>query len=137
MTNPDEFRHVKRRFNRLFLILSIGWALYCALGYSLQIQIEGQHKADSDHRNAVKGCVQSPSPLGLKDCFDSAEKTRKSTTGFYSLKNIYSDIWRFWWLLLLALAIPPLAAYGLAALGVWIWHGFGSPASDTMPQKLP
>jgi hypothetical protein len=137
MTDPLKFRHVKRGFNRLFLVLSIGWALYCALGYPLQIQIEGKNKADSDHRDAVRACVQSPGPLGLKDCFDFAEKNRKNATEFYSRRNIYADIGRFWWLLLLAIAVPPLAVYGLAALGVWIWRGFKPRTSATEPQKLP
>jgi hypothetical protein len=130
------FRNLKRGFSRLFVVLTVLWALYCGVGYPLQIQIEGQMKADSDYRDAVKVCVQSPGPFGLKDCFDLAEKNRKSTTEFYSLKNVYTDIWRFWWLLLPAIAVPPLAVYGLAALGVWLWHGFKPRASST-DQKLP
>jgi hypothetical protein len=126
--------HARRGFNRLFLVLTFGWVICCALIYPLWLQFDGQMKALSEWRAAPKNCAGSASSVAV--CLDLAERNYKAAKESYSFKRFYQWDVALWWLLLPAIAVPPLAVYGLAVLAVWIWRGFKPRASGT-DRKLP
>ncbi len=128
------FQHVNCGFNRLFLVLSLGWAIYWAIVYPLQRQFEGQIEAVSQHQKRYAICGQLPGSVSgaeRRDCFDMADSNWKNTMEFYSFKRFYLWDVAFWRLLIPAIIVPPIVLYGLAALGVWIGHGFKPRASET------
>jgi hypothetical protein len=48
----------------------------------------------------------------------------KNALEFYSFKKFWAYPVVLWRLFVPLIVLPPLAVYGLAALGVWIWRGF-------------
>jgi hypothetical protein len=111
-------------------MLTVAWVICCAIVYPLQRQVEGQVKANSHHDKAILNCGQLPGSLSgaeRLDCFDVADENWKNATESYSLKRFYLLDVAFWPLPLPAIIVPPLVAYGLAVLGVWIWRGFKPP----------
>lgn len=120
--------NLKGGFNRMFLTLTVGWAIFCAVVYPLHVQYEGLTKALSDYNRDVKTCQESGFD-GLNDCLDLAKKYRENAVELYSLKRFY--IWdvALWRVLLPAIAVPPIVLYGLSKLTVWIWRGFKPRAS--------
>ena len=120
--------NAKRGFNRLFLVLTFGWAICWAVLYPLQRQWEGQHQALMQYRRDIKNCdqlvVERPGWDLTKNCYERAMTNWQNTLEFYSFKNFWIFPVVLWRLFVPLIVLPPLAVYGLAALGVWIWRGF-------------
>ena len=118
----------KRGFNRLFLVLMFGWAICWAVLYPLQRQWEGQHEALMQYRRDIKNCdqlvVERPEWDLTKNCYERAMTNWQNTLEFYSFKNFWMFPVVLWRLFVPLIVLPPLAVYGLAALGMWIWRGF-------------
>ncbi len=96
--------------------------------------LAGQIEAASQHDKKYTICGQLPGNLSeteRRDCFDMADGDWKNTMEFYSFKRFYLWDVAFWRLLIPAIIVPPIVLYGLAALGVWIGHGFKPRASET------
>jgi hypothetical protein len=120
--------NARRGFNRLFMALTLGWAIFWAVLYPLQRQWEGQHEALIQWREDNKNCdqlvVERPGWALTRDCYQRAMTNWQNTLELYSFKNFWIypvSAWRFF---LPVVVLPPLAVYGLTALAVWIWRGF-------------
>lgn len=124
----------KSGFNRLFLVLTFGWAIFWAVLYPLGHQWEEQRGTLAQYRKDVKNCdqlvVESPGWALTKDCYEDAFSNLKNTLEFYSFKNFWIFPVVFWRLFVPLIVLPPLALYGLAVLSVWIWRGFKPRVSN-------
>lgn len=116
--------NVKRGFNRLFVVLTVAWFVYCLFWYPTQQPLDAQQAFERELRD----CYGHKMGQGqeFKDCLVFAEV--KSGINDWSLKAFYTRESRF---LALIVIVVPIATYGvcrgLAALSQWVWHGFGSP----------
>jgi len=130
----------KSGFNRLFLVLAFGWAIFCAVLYPLGHQWGEQRGALAQYRKDVKNCdqlvVERPGWALTNDCYHAAMDNFQSRSQFYSFKNFWIFPVSFWRLFVPLIVLPPLLVYGLAVLAVWIWHGFKPRVSGT-DQELP
>ena len=117
-----------RGCKRLFLVLTIGWAIFCTVLFPLKMQWDGQQEALSQHDKDMKMCqqlmVEQPEWSMTKNCYERIDKNEKNTLALYSLEKFW--IWDVagWRIELLAVILPPLFAYALALLVKWIWRGF-------------
>lgn len=125
--------NLKHGFNRLFLVLAFGWAIFWAVLYPLQRQWEGQHEAflwyGKDNKNCDQLVVERPGWALTKDCYQRAMTSWQNSLELYSFKNFWIypvGAWRFF---LPVIVLPPLALYGLAALATRLWYGFKPRAS--------
>ena len=122
----------RRGFNRVFIVLAIGWA-----GYVLFIHpLIDRQKAWHDYRATLKTCSETEVPSRVIDpdysrCAKGAEvflNFRLEQDSPHVLLN-----WRAALELLAILIFPPSAAYGLFRLGwfvlTWLLGGFDQPAS--------
>ena len=120
--------NLKHGFNRLFLVLALGWAIFCAVFYPLQQQWEGQHQAfmqhDKDYKNCAQLLVERPEWPLTKNCYEQADIREKNRLDFYSFKNFWMLPVAIWYVFLPLIVLPPVVVYGLAVLGVWVWRGF-------------
>lgn len=120
--------NAKRGFNRLFLVLTFGWAICWAVLYPLQRQWEGQRGAFVRYRIDIKTCdqlvVERPERALTKNCYERAMDNWQNTLEFYSFKNFWIFPVVLWPLYVPLIVLPPLAVYGLAALGAWLRRGF-------------
>jgi hypothetical protein len=126
--------NLKHGFNRLFLVLALGWAIFWAALYPLQRQWEGRHEAflqyGKDNKNCDQLVVERPGWALTKDCYQQAMTDWQNALELYSFKNFWIYPIGAWRLFLPVIVLPPLAAYGLAALAVWIWRGLKARASN-------
>jgi|ERR1035437_105622 hypothetical protein len=115
--------NAKRGFNRLFVVLTALWVVYCLFAYPIQ---QRQH-AHEVYAREFHDCLQRNDAL-FKECFQYAEL--KSGENEWSLRAYYS---RESWFLALVVVAVPLLAYGLCrglfAIGRWVWRGFQSSES--------
>lgn len=126
--------NAKRGFNRLFLVVAVGWAIFWAVVYPLDRQWEDQRETLAQWRKDVKNCdqlvVERPGWALTKNCYERAMTNRENALELYSFKNFWIYPVAVWRLFLPLIVLPPLVVYGLAAFVVWIWHGFKPRASN-------
>jgi hypothetical protein len=120
--------HIHNRvFNRLFFVLTIGWALFCSVFLPLKMQWDGQVQAISRHDRDTKMCqqlmVDAPEWSMTKNCFERIDQNLDNTLNLYSFKNFWAWDALAWQLELLAVAVLPIFFYGIALLVRWIWNG--------------
>jgi hypothetical protein len=119
---------VKRGFNRLFLALTLLWAIFWAVLYPLHRQWEGQQKAFEEYSKMQKTCAQLVLELPewdmTKNCYERSFENYQETLKFYSFKNFWIYPVAFWEIFLPIIVVPPIVIYGLAALVVWVRNGF-------------
>ena len=131
--------NVKRGLARLFFVLTLAWAVFCAVVCPMWYQSGQQREAFSNYERAVKNCdqllVEAPGWEATKDCYQRAEENWQGALRLFSFEKFYLLDYVFWWLLLPAIILPPLGVYVLAALMNWVWRGFKVTASDV--QKYP
>jgi hypothetical protein len=104
---------VKRGFNRLLVVLTPLWVVYCLFVYPMQRRAEAEKVEKAEFANCWR---QIPD---FKGCADWARV--KAGTDLWTLRAFYA---RESWLLALVVAIVPLFAYGLFRVTVWVVHGF-------------
>jgi len=125
--------NVRRGFNRLFLVLTLGWALFCTVAYPMYRQLEGQSDAAAQRLKSYTTCGE-PGGLDLgetaRDCFDLADRNYQSALANYSLMRFWSWDVAFWQLVIPIVAIPPLMLLAVAVIARWIWRGF-QPAANS------
>ena len=90
--------HVRSGFNRLFVVLTFVWAVYCLLVYPIQ----REHQVDKVFKGEFQNCLDESTGQEFRDCINNAEL--KASTGM--------EMWSI-----------PLMVY---AVGLWVWHGFKS-----------
>lgn len=115
--------NLRRGFNRLFVVLTAAWIVYCLIVYPIKQRAESAYLYDQELRHCYeqeKGKVQD-----LQGCADYA--MLKSAVDEWSLTAFYK---REWWALVLAISVVPLFAYAvlrsLLELGLWVARGFVS-----------
>jgi len=122
--------NLKRGFNRIFWSLTVGWALSCIVLFPLKMQWDGQQEALSRHYTDMKMCqqlmVERPEWDMTKNCFERIDENEKNTMALYSFKNFWVWDVGFWRFEILAVILPPLFLYGLAALFRWVGTGFAA-----------
>jgi len=115
--------NIKRGFNRLFVVLTAAWVLYCLFVYPMQ---KRQH-AQKAYEAVLRDCYEHELGKGqeFRECLTYAELT--SGVGIWTLKAYYT---RESWFLALIATVVPLLVYGfcrgLAALSLWVGRGFTS-----------
>lgn len=114
--------NVRRGFNRLFLVLSVSWAIYCSVIFPMVQSSE----VVSQHHTALQSCYQLKTSMnGILACVKSAEDNQQIGLDRWSFKNFYAGLWRP---LLVAAVVLPLTLYGIlrgaAAIALWVWRGF-------------
>jgi hypothetical protein len=113
--------NIKRGFNRLFIVLTVFWAIYCLFVYPIQQRREAQ----TAYNNELRVCWEHELGKGqeFKDCLETARLS--SQVDQWSLRAFYT---RESWFLVLVVIVVPLIAYGfcrgLATVGLWVWHRF-------------
>jgi len=117
-----------RGFNRLFLVLTVAWAIWCAVVYPLQMEWERQREAVSKYDKDVKTCqeiyVRHPDYRSMDDCNRLAQVNETGALEFWSFKHFwYWDV-AFWQGEIPAIVLPPLLVYALGMVGRWVWRGF-------------
>ena len=116
--------NVRHGFNRLFIVLTAAWVVYCLLVYPLQ---QGQ-RAVRRQAAIFQECYQNTP--NFKACSQYAVAI--SGVNDWSLKSYYE---RESWFLGLLVVTVPLLVYGLCrgagVLSVWIWRGFVSSNHNT------
>jgi predicted permease len=121
-----------RGFHRLLLFMTLGWALFCTVLFPLKMQWDGQQEALSQHYKDIKMCqqlmVERPEWEMTKNCYERIDANEKNTLALYSFKNFWVWDVSFWRVEILAVILPPLFVYGLAALFRWVVAGFAATA---------
>ena len=115
-------RNIKRGFNRLFVVLTMGWALYCLF----VIPMQRKNDAMSLYFNELNICsshhVAGEDPTS---CATFVQNTFGPEVDRWALFNYFKGYWLY---ILIAVTLVPLAVYGLlrvlALLGVWVYHGY-------------
>lgn len=113
--------NVERGFNRLFLVLTGLWVVWCLLVYPLW----RQQRAETAFHAEMADCYQHELGKGpdFRDCLQYAEVI--SGVDSWSLKSYFE---RESWFLALFVVMVPLVAYGLCrgigALSMWVRRGF-------------
>jgi len=112
----------KRGFNRLFVLVAFGWAVY-ALWY---LPVSGWHEMHDMARESRAACVSAASgeQTKVEACNLEEEKKLREIP-----RTAWSDFgWKSWRFLLALALIPPFAVYWLlratAVVLRWIRHGF-------------
>lgn len=121
-------RNVKRVFNRLFMVATVAWALYCNVIFPARKASEGLKRADYIYRAKLNFCHESAirgnNTADLDACQKSAEDAWDYRQRQYSMKRMYAAYWPF--ILVASLGLPLLAygaARGIAAVCLWVWKG--------------
>ncbi len=121
-----------RGLNRLFLVLTVGWAIYCAIIFPIQRQWEGQQRVLDANRNEVKNCdelvKEAPAWDMTQDCYKRADENQHAMLDVYSLGHFWMLDVAFWKLLIPVIMLPPVIVYATALLGKWVWKGFNAPS---------
>jgi ABC-type spermidine/putrescine transport system permease subunit I len=117
--------NLKRGFDRLFLVLTILWALYCALVFPFQQSATAFHQ----YQRETNSCYQAEGSINdMNSCADVVFENWRATTDRWTYKRYYHDTW---WPLLLVIVIPPVVVYGLArglaAVSIWVGRGLKTP----------
>jgi hypothetical protein len=115
--------NLKRGFNRLFVVLTAAWVLYCLFVYPMQ----KRQRAQKAYEAVLRDCYEHELGKGqeFRECLTYAEL--KSGVDIWTLKAYYT---RESWFLALIATVVPLLVYGfcrgLAALSLWVGRGFTS-----------
>jgi len=116
-------RNIKRGFNRLFVVLTIGWAIYCLLVIPLQVK----RQAMELYSKQLSICSSSHLVNETyQECAAFVEKTWGSGVD-HAFGKFYGQYWSY---VLLALTAIPVAVYGLCRtlglVGLWIYRGYAT-----------
>ncbi len=105
--------------NRLFVVHTFVWAVYCLLVYPTQ----RQRQVDKVFKREFQNCVDEQTGQEFRDCIDNAELKASKGMEMWSLKAYYSR--EAWFLGLIVVAVP-LLAY---AVSVWVGREFRAGAA--------
>ena len=114
--NPN----VRRGLNRIFVVLTGLWVLYCLIGYPFQMRIEAVKKQDAN----MRGCYGASHDV-QKDCYATVQQAYLNEVSQYEMPGYYKWSWPF--LLAFAMGLPIVAylfGYTLIATFVWVIRGF-------------
>jgi hypothetical protein len=121
---------LSRGFNRLFLAMTVLWAIFLAVLVPLTLQLDGQMRTMAKYREDVEEQkkLAADGDLGGSLSFgEIIEENRRNALEFYSLHNFWVwdlGVWRWE---IPAIIVPPLVLYWLGMLFQWVWRGFRPP----------
>jgi hypothetical protein len=114
--------NIKRAFNRLFILLSVVWAIYCTVIYPYH----QQEKALSRHMQKARNCAQfTLEKKRLDDCLKLAKSEWQEAQHLWGFRDFYAAKWPI--LLALIIGLPLLiyaALRGIARMSLRIWRGY-------------
>jgi hypothetical protein len=134
--------NIKRGFNRLFIVATIVWALYCAVWLPLKQQGEALTQADKTLQLETKTCMDSAMETARESGSTESVMTPTAIASFNACSKIAKDEWEYrishssvktfyatqWPFILAGIVIVPLIAYGImrgvVAVSMWIWRGY-------------
>jgi hypothetical protein len=99
---------LKRRFNRLFVVATVAWVIYCTVVYPLQERTKAFDHYEQDQRGCYERELGQPKS-NLDGCLKLAEDEWKTSIDRWSVRNFYVGAWP---LILAATIGLPLAVYG-------------------------
>ena len=124
--------NIKRAFNRLFIVLSAVWAIYCTVIYPYH----QQEKAFSRHMQKARNCAQFTLGQGKKrldDCLKLAKSEWQNAQHLWAFRNFYAAAWPT--LLALIVGLPLLiyaALRGIAAMSLRIWRRYKTKEDSSL-----
>jgi hypothetical protein len=116
--------NLRRGLKRLYIVLTIGWALFCTIFVPLKFKWDEKDRDLTTWREAVKTCDQHV--FEDPDCYKRAMENYQGALESDSFKNFWILPIIGWRLTIPAVLIPPLALFGTDAIVRWIWRGFKS-----------
>ncbi len=123
-------KNLKRAFNRLFIVATVAWVLYCSVIFPRQKLDEGLTRAfniytaeqNVCHENALHN---SGNTADLNACLKVSEDALEFRRNEHSMRRVYAAYWPF---ILAATVGLPLVVYGtirgIAAVCLWVWRGY-------------
>jgi hypothetical protein len=133
-------RNLRRGLTRLYIVPTIGWALFCSVLISLKMQWDGKNDALSKYRDDVKMCNQFMADSLRKgydpNCYQRIGDDYQNTLEFYSFAHFWVIDAAYWRLMILAVTLPPMFLFGADAIVHWIWRGFKSPSLTRVKTDL-
>jgi hypothetical protein len=127
-----EVGNIKRAFNRLFILLSVVWAIYCTVIYPYNQQA----KAFSRHMQKARNCAHFTLGQGkerLDDCLKLAKSEWQDAQHLWGFGNFYAAEWPI--LLGLVIGLPLLiyaALRGIAAMSLRIWREYKTKENTSL-----
>ena len=119
-------RNIKRGFNRLFIVLTVLWVVFCTVVFPFNERRKASAQYDKDAVSCYSSELGNGEPA-LHTCLRYAEENYKNALDLYSVKNLFIGAWR---LVLGAIVLPPLLVYGIvrgiAATSIWVWRGYNA-----------
>jgi hypothetical protein len=115
--------NIRRGFNRLFVVLTFVWAVYCLLVYPIQ----QERQVDKVFKGEFQNCFDHLLGKGqeFRECINNAELKATAGMAMWSLNAYWT---RESWFLVLVVVAVPLLVYGIcrgaAAIGTWVWRRF-------------
>ena len=76
----------RRGFNRLFVVLTFVWALYCLLVYPIQ----REHQVDKVFKGEFQNCLDERTGQEFRDCIKNAELKASTGMEMWSLEAYYA-----------------------------------------------
>ncbi len=119
--------NVKFAFNRLFLVVSIAWLFYAVVILPSN-KVEGPLTRELAREAAEENACRDKASQGgveLSHCLKAGDDASQMRIRELSLKHVYATEWPE--ILTVSLGIPLLAygaIRGIAAICLWIWHGY-------------
>jgi hypothetical protein len=121
-------KNLKRAFNRLFIVATVAWALYCSVVFPAQKAGDAVSQADAIYKLQESQCaeiaIRENTTKGLDACWKAsadAWEERKQ----HAVRRMYAAYWPF--ILAATVGIPPIVygiIRGIAALCLWVWRGY-------------
>lgn len=113
--------NLSRGFNRLFLLLTAVWVVYCLFVYPMRQRQHAQKILEAE----LRYCYEHE--LGKGQEFEQCLKYAELNSGTEMWTAYYA---RESWFLALIVVIVPMLSYALAraltSVGFWVWRGFTS-----------
>ena len=122
-------RNLKRGLNRLFLVLTAVWMMYCLVVKPAQVTSAQQELAGRIYGQATENCdaLYRSKPAENKNCWNSARVDLERDSG--SIFTTYRDGWPAY--LTMAFGAPPIVyailyitSRVITAACLWVWRGF-------------
>jgi hypothetical protein len=118
---------LSRGLNRLFLAMTLLWAILLAVVVPLKYQWDGQMRTMAQYREDVEEQkkLAADGDLGGSLHFgEIIEENRRNALDFYSFQSFWISDVALWRWEIPAIIVPPLVLYGLGMLFRWVWRGF-------------
>jgi hypothetical protein len=123
-------RNLKRSFNRLFIVATVAWVVYCSVIFPLQEQNEDFKRGFEIYSLQQNLCHEKALHNGgnaeeLNACLKVSEDAWEVRRTEHCIWRVYAADWPF---ILLRIVGLPLVAYGtirgIAAICLWVWRGY-------------